>query len=135
MPITYERDDERCRIQVRLSGAVTVEDLLAIVDRQAAESTWHYSLCYDARHITKQAESTVDEVRRVLHHTVQTSARCGERGPVAIITDHPADYNIVRMYAALSAPQRITVEVFRDPADAIRWLDYVGAARRVTPPT
>lgn len=135
MPITYQRDDERCRIDVRLTGLVTVADLLAIVDRQAAESTWHYSLCYDARHVTKEAASTVDEVRRVLRHTVQTSAVHGERGPVAIITDKPADYNIVRMYSALGAPQRINVEVFRDPADAIRWLDFVDAAKRSVPPT
>jgi len=135
MPITYERDDRRCRIQVRLTGVVTVEDLLAIVDRQAAEGTWHYSLCYDARHVTKEAASSVDEVRRVLRHTVETSATHGDRGPVAIVTDNPADYTIVRMYAALGAPQRITVEVFRDPADAIRWLDFVAPARRAVPPT
>jgi hypothetical protein len=135
MPITYERDDRRCRIQVCLSGVVTVEDLLAIVDRQAAEATWHYSLCYDARNLTKKETSPVDDVRRVLRHTVETSAKHGDRGPVAIVTDNPADYTIVRMYAALGAPQRITVEVFRDPADAIRWLDFVAPARRTLPPT
>jgi RecJ-like exonuclease len=135
MPITYERDDQRCRINVRLSGLVTVEDLLAIVDRQAAESTWQYSLCYDARQVTKEAAGTVDEVRRVLRHTVETSAKHGERGPVAIITDNPADYNIVRMYSALGAPQRINVEVFRDPADALRWLDFVASPKRAAPPT
>jgi hypothetical protein len=135
MSITYERDDQRCRISVRLGGSVTVEDLLSIIDRQAAESTWHYSLCYDARHITKEAASTIEEVRRVLRHTVETSAKHGERGPVAIITDKPADYNIVRMYSALGAPQRINVEVFRDPADALRWLDFVGAAKPSGPPT
>jgi len=135
MPITYERDDRRCRIHVCLTGVVTVEELLAIVDRQAAETTWHYSLCYDARYVTRHGAGSADEVRRVLRHTVETSAKHGDRGPVAIITDNPADYNIVRMYAALGAPQRITVEVFRDPADAIRWLDFVAPERRTVPPT
>jgi hypothetical protein len=130
MPITYERDDQSCRINVRLSGAVTVEDLLAVVDRQAAESTWHYSLSYDARQITNGAASRVEDVRRVLRRTVETSAKYGQRGPVAIITGKPADYNIVRMYAALDAPQRITVEIFRDPDDAIRWLEFVRAPKR-----
>jgi RecJ-like exonuclease len=123
MPITYERDDARHRINVTLAGTVTVEDLLAIVDRQAAEQTWHYGLSYDARRITKDAASTIDEVRRVLQHVVETSARHGKRGPVAIVTDHPADYAMVRMYSSLGAQQRITVEVFRDPSDAVRWLD------------
>ena len=123
MPITYARDDARHRIDVTLAGAVTVEDLVAIVDRQAAEQTWHYGLCYDARRITKDAAGTVDEVRRVLRHVVETSARHGARGPVAIITDNPADYAMVRMYSTLGAEQQMTVEVFRDPGDAMRWLD------------
>jgi hypothetical protein len=41
-------------------------------------------------------------------------------GQVAIITDNPADYAIVRMYSTLGAAQRIAVEVFRDPDDAVR---------------
>ncbi len=126
MPITYERDDARRRIRVELAGAVTVEDLLAIVDRQAAEETWQYGLCYDARRITKSAASTVDEARRVLRHVVETNARHGARGPVAIITDNPADYAMVRMYSSLGAEQQMTVEVFRDPSDAMRWLDTAG---------
>jgi hypothetical protein len=123
MPITYERDDAQRRITVTLAGKVTVEDLLAIIDRQAAEQTWSCSLCYDARRVVKDAASTIDEVRRVLRHVVETSARHGARGPVAIITDIPADYAMVRLYSSLGAEQRMTVEVFRDPSDAIRWLD------------
>jgi RecJ-like exonuclease len=129
MPITYQRDDARRRIDVTLAGTVTVEDLLGIVDRQAAEQTWHYGLCYDARRITKEAASTVEEVRRVLRHVVETGARYGARGPVAIITDNPADYAMVRLYSSLGAEQRLSVEVFRDPGDAERWLD---AASRPT---
>jgi len=123
MPTTYQRDDARRRINVELAGAVTVEDLLAIVDRQAAEQTWHYGLCYDARRIAKDAASTVDDVRRVLRHVVETSARHGARGSVAIVTDHPAEYAMMRMYSSLGAEQRLTAEVFRDPSDALRWLD------------
>jgi hypothetical protein len=131
--VNYERDDQRCRIRVSLSGLVSVDDLLGIVDRQAAESTWQYSLCYDARQIVKDTVRSADEVRRVLRHTVETSARHGERGPVAIITDNPADYTIVRMYAALAEPHRITVEVFRDADSAVRWLDSVDFAKAVRP--
>jgi hypothetical protein len=123
MPITYERDDARRRIHVTLAGPVTVDDLLAIVDRQAAEQTWHYSLCYDARRIAKDAASTVEEVHHVLRHVVETSARHGARGVIAIVTDNPADYATVRLYSALGAERRLSVEVFRDPSDAVRWLD------------
>jgi len=131
--VTYERDDQRCRIHVRLSGLVSIEDLLGIVDRQAAESTWQYSLCYDARQVVKDSVSPAEDIRRVLHHTVQASARHGQRGPVAIITENPADYTIVRMYAALVEPHRITIEVFRDANAAVRWLDSVDSAKAVRP--
>jgi hypothetical protein len=123
MPVIYERDDLRRQIRVTLSGHVTVEDLLAIVDRQAAEGTWPYALWYDARRIRKAAPGHADEVRRVLHHVVATSATHGARGPVAIVTDQPADYEMVRAYSQLGATARITVEVFRDPGDAERWLE------------
>jgi RecJ-like exonuclease len=131
--VNYERDDHRCRIHVSLAGVVSVDDLLGIVDRQAAESTWQYSLCYDARRVVKDGKGSVDDVRRVLRHTVETTARHGERGPVAIVTDNPADYTIVRMYAALAEPHRITIEVFRDPESAVRWLDSVDAAKAPRP--
>jgi hypothetical protein len=44
MPITYECSDQWRRISVRLSGVVAVGDLLAIVDRQAAEPTYERGL-------------------------------------------------------------------------------------------
>ena len=42
MPITYLRDDERRRIVVTTIGSVGIDEMLAVVDRQAAESTWLY---------------------------------------------------------------------------------------------
>ena len=47
MPIHYERDDEGQRIRVMMTGHVTTEDVLGIVDRQAREGTWSYGLLYD----------------------------------------------------------------------------------------
>jgi hypothetical protein len=122
MPITYERDDGRRRITVTLAGVVTLEELLAIVDRQASEGTWSYGMFYDARHVTKERAGTPDEVRRVIHHVSARTADHGPRGPVAIVTDSPADYAMLRSYSTLSARESIAVEVFRDPGDAERWL-------------
>jgi len=122
MPITYERDDARRRITVTLAGAVTLDDLLAIVDRQATEGTWTYGLLYDARRVSKDQAGTPDEVRRVFHHVSAHAAEHGPRGSVAIVTDNPADYALLRTYSILSARAEITVEIFRDPGDADRWL-------------
>ena len=40
MPITYERDDRRRRIIVTTIGIVGLDDLMAVMDRQASEGTW-----------------------------------------------------------------------------------------------
>ncbi len=40
------------------------------------------------------------------------------RGPVAIVTESVADYAMLRTYSTLRAHADVTVEVFRDPADA-----------------
>jgi hypothetical protein len=130
MPITYERDDSRRRITVTLAGVVALEELLAIVDRQATEGTWSYGMLYDATRVAKARAGTSDEVRRVVRHVIGRVAEHGERGPVAIVTDNPADYELVRAYSTLSARAEIAVDVFRDPTDAERWLTLAERSRR-----
>ena len=49
MPIHYERDDRKRRIVITSAGPVTAADALAIIDRQAAEGAWTYSVLYDTR--------------------------------------------------------------------------------------
>ena len=120
--IVYQRDDRRRRINVTLVGGVSVEDLLAIVDRQAAEGTWQYGVWYDARRVTKSVDGTAAEARRVLEHVLNVCATHGARGPVAIVTDRPADYAIARTYSNIGIAANVIVEVFRDPGDAERWL-------------
>lgn len=123
--ITYQRDDRRRRINVTLVGEVSVEDLLAIVDRQAAEGTWQYGVWYDARRVTKRVDGTPAEARRVLEHVLSVCATHGARGPVAIVTDRPADYAIARTYSNSGIAANVVVEVFRDPSDAERWLSSI----------
>src|SRR5204862_1798874 len=72
MPITYERDDQRRRIIVTTIGIVGLDDLLAVVDRQAAEGTWQYGVLYDSRRVASVASQT--DVRAGLKH-VETLSR------------------------------------------------------------
>ena len=127
MPIDYVRDDQTRRVTVALTGDVSLAELMHVVDRQAAEGTWTYGLLYDARRVLTPAESR--EARMLVAHVAKVAAVHGQRGPVAIVTDRPATYGIVRMYSMLSdgAPQHLTVDVFRDPADAERWLEQYRA--------
>ena len=120
MPITYARDDERRRIIVTTIGIVGLDDLLAVVDRQASEGTWHYGMLYDSRRVSSVASQT--DVRAGLKHVEVLSRIHGRRGPVAFVTTMPAAFGMVRMYSTLAGQLHQAVEVFRDIGDAERWL-------------
>jgi hypothetical protein len=120
MPITYERDDKLRRIVVTTIGIVGLDDMLAVVDRQASEGTWHYGILYDSRRVASVASQT--DVRAGLRHVEVLSRTHGKRGPVAFVTTMPAAYGMVRMYSTLSGQVQQSVEVFRDIGDAERWL-------------
>jgi hypothetical protein len=120
MPITYERDDERRRIIVTTVGVVTVEEMLAVIDRQAREGTWRYGMLYDSRRVSTIASPA--DVRIGLRHVDTLVTVHGPRGPVAFVTTVLAAYGMVRMYSTLAGQQHQTVEAFRDIGDAERWL-------------
>ena len=120
MPITYERDDKLRRIVVTTIGIVGLDDMLAVVDRQANEGTWQYGILYDSRRVASVASQT--DVRAGVRHVEVLSRTYGKRGPVAFVTTMPAAYGMVRMYSTLSGQVQQSVEVFRDIGDAERWL-------------
>ena len=120
MPITYERDDKLRRIVVTTIGIVGLDDMLAVVDRQANEGTWQYGILYDSRRVASVASQT--DVRAGVRHVDVLSRTHGKRGPVAFVTTMPAAYGMVRMYSTLSGQVQQAVEVFRDIGDAERWL-------------
>jgi hypothetical protein len=120
MPITYERDDVRRRVVVTTIGIIALDDMLAVVDRQAGEGTWHYGMLYDSRRVSTVASQT--DVRIGLKHVETLSRTHGRRGPVAFVTTMPAAYGMVRMYSTLAGQQHQSVEAFRDIGDAERWL-------------
>ena len=120
MPITYSRDDLRRRITVTTIGIVGLDDLLAVMDRQASEGTWQYGTLYDSRRVASVASQT--DVRAGLKHVEALSRVHGRRGPVAFVTKMPAAYGMVRMYSTLAGQLHQMVEAFRDVGDAERWL-------------
>lgn len=120
MPITYERDDERRRIVVTTVGTIELDEMLAVIDRQAREGTWRFGMLYDSRRVTTIANPA--DVRLGLKHVEDVSRTHGRRGPVAFVTTMPAAYGMVRMYSTLAGQRQQAVEVFRDIGDAERWL-------------
>jgi hypothetical protein len=121
MPITYQRDDKLRRIIVTTIGIVGLDDMLAVVDRQANEGTWQYGILDDSRRVASVASQT--DVRAGVRHVEALSRTHGRRGPVAFVTTMPAAYGMVRMYSTLAGQVQQAVEVLRDLGDAERWLE------------
>lgn len=123
MPIHYERDDSRQRILIMTTGHVTTEDVLEVVDRQAEEGAWSYSVLYDVR--AGKNIPTPEDLRRVVMRVGMLTARHGPRGPVALVTETPQMWRMARAYSNLGQLTALDVEVFARVEDAEQWLDQV----------
>ena len=119
MAIFYERDDDRRLVTVTVDGPFDLNGILETLDRQAAEGTWQYARLYDDRHVS--VPPTSEQTRSLLEAVRRRIREHGPRGPVAVVTDQPANYGMVRMYMTLADEEQF-VAVFRDPGDAGRWL-------------
>jgi hypothetical protein len=117
MPIRYERDDRHRRVVVTVQGTIEPADALAIIERQQLDETWSYGLFYDLRLMTGRL--TLAELRPILSQASQR--RSVKRGPVAILATDPSVYNMACSYKALGR-STLTIEVFRDRAEAEQWL-------------
>jgi hypothetical protein len=121
MPIHYERDDGKRRIVVTSAGAVTLDDALAIIDRQAAEGAWSYGVLYDAR-AALEAPTPAHLHQLVLRVGLLTT-RHGPRGPVAFVVRHPALSTMAARYARLGDLTALDVRLFTTVSEAEHWLD------------
>jgi hypothetical protein len=121
MPYSINVDHVRRRVVVVSHDPVGLADALQLLDRFVAEGVWTYSLLHDARAITWIP--SVPDIRRLLSHIEAITRTRGPRGPVALITANDALFGMTRMYSVLGQDIALTVEVFRDPLQAERWLD------------
>jgi hypothetical protein len=49
VPLYYECDPVTRRVNVTSTGSANLEDVLEVIDRQAADGAWSYGMLYDAR--------------------------------------------------------------------------------------
>jgi hypothetical protein len=127
VPIEYRLDHGRGRLTIIGRDPVGVPDVLAWLERQAADGAWAHATLDDLRLVTWNPTS--EEVRRILRRIGTLSATHGPRGPVAIVAAPPL-FDRARTYAAsLGALIGHIVEVFCALDDAERWLDERQAAQ------
>ena len=126
MPIRYERDDRRRRINILSAGEVTTDQVLGMIDRQAAEGAWSYAVLYDAR--ASARAPTGDDLRVLLLRVGELTARYGPRGPVAFVTTSARLARAGRAYASVGELTALQMKVFASVADAEQWLDECTAS-------
>lgn len=120
MSISYERDDANRRVVVTIQGAFQTDEVIGIMARQRAEHTWAYGILYDLRGLS--GHPTVADLRQILSHAAPRGQDEGSRGRVALLAIEPILYGRLCTYAALGRSTTLTIEVFRDRAEAERWL-------------
>ena len=123
MPLTFERDDARRRVTVTAVGAISLEESLRILDRQADEGVWDYAVLYDGRGRDGTLDSS--EIVRVVSRTAILSKRHGPVGPLAIVRLDPAGFSVGRMFEVFSGEGGRIVRVFRSMDDANTWLEQL----------
>jgi hypothetical protein len=119
MPIAYERDDQRRLITVTVTEPYSVDDILSVIDRQAAEDTWGYAMLYDLRAATL-ALREADLLQIADRVKVVGGGR--ERGPVGMAVGvRPEMFRMGLMYAGLTR-KLINLEVLLTSAQLDGWL-------------
>ena len=114
-----ERDDVRQRIVATGFGIIKLSHIQSVMDQQHAEGTWHYAVLYDFRDATTSV--TGDDMWSLASHVQGLGPMT--RGPVAVVATDPAFYGVARMYSMMTDRAGLRFAVFRDRADAERWLD------------
>ena len=118
MPHTYESDDDRRLITVKLIEPSSVDDILSAVDRQAAEDTWGYAMLYDMRAVTNPSTEADLQVPA----RVKAAGGGRPRGPVGLaVGAQPDQFRMGLRYTNLTRTL-MTVEVLLTPAQVDDWL-------------
>ncbi len=103
------------------AGPVTAADALAIIDRQAAEGAWMYSVLYDTR--AGLDMPTPADLHRLLLRVGVLTTKHGPRGPVAFVVRDRALSKIASRYARMGDLTALDVRLFTTVSDAEQWLD------------
>ena len=118
MPVRWEQDDERCLITLTVSDPYTVDDIMAVVDRQAAAGVWEYALLYDLRAAKELV--TLDPVA-VKAHMLRAGGGRPRGASALVVGNHPEWFVTGLRYSAGVATVQ-DFEVLITPAQVDDWI-------------
>ena len=119
MPFQYERDDNRRRIIIRITGSFAMADIFGVVDRHHAEEVWGYAMLYDLTDLVGAPDAA--EIAQISDY-VQRHVNQRPLGPVAFVVPQPVTFGMVRMYSMMN-DGKFNVGAFHTVEAAERWLD------------
>ncbi len=130
MPISLRRDESHRWLRARVSGNLTLDELLKFLrTARSSDELRMWPLLVDAS--TGSTTMTDSDVTRAVEVVAHVAAS-GPRAHVAIVTGDDRLYRWMLNYETKCAEAGIRIiRVFRDLADADRWLDIVSAARNL----
>jgi hypothetical protein len=129
VPLTPEFDDRRRRILVRGTDVIRFDDIVALIVTARADVEHRmWPMLVDATGATTDiTEGEVERLATLVRTAVETQ---GMRGLVAVAASDDTLYARMLSYETTCAANDVNViRIFRNAADAHRWLDIVGAAR------
>lgn len=126
MPIVFQIDHERKVVFARGLGVLTDEDVFGYQrDVWSRDDTCGYSEMMDMRGVERIALPSMDRVRDLANLAAQMDA--GEKGSkFAIVASSDLAFGLGRMYGAyrgMNPKSAKEVKVFRNPEDALEWLE------------
>jgi hypothetical protein len=116
MDFTISRDDDRRRVDVKVTGTITPTDAFRLADVVLADDPPGFTRLLDLEDVDVQLSGA--DVRSL------AATASGRRAvTIAVVAANNAAYGLARMFAILTEGTRVRVGVFRQRDEAERWLD------------
>lgn len=128
VPIDFDQDDERRRVTATAHGDITIDDLLALTERQVSRGAWTYETVYDARSLTTALKR--HEMQRFSEARAEQTASLGPAGPLVIIVASDEAFGMAQKYELATDDGKRLVFVARDVDTAEAWLSAQRARQR-----
>jgi hypothetical protein len=120
MPVTYEFDGPI--VALRLTGSYETADVRAALRGALDDPRCPHAagMLFDLRGSRSISQRTADEVRAMAQFIAAHAERFGRR--LALLADSDAGFGLMRLGAATVEQHGVETSVFRDAADAEKWL-------------
>ena len=121
MPLSYAISNSERLVRVRATGSVTSDDFPPMTSSLATDTNILPGMRFLVEAADVQPDITFSDLRNAAGVLPSLNAK-GVR-EMAIVTDTTHLYALAQVFAVFAPPSSVDVRVFRERAEAMRWLD------------